>query len=214
MVPAHDSSATLSEAAPADSESHLTSEEYTRRHGRLPPIIGVASGGCFHILTPREDEVFIEDIAHHLGGIGRYTGACSNLWSVGAHCIEVSRRIEQAGGTRVEQLQGLLHDASEAYLVDIPRPIKPDIAIAGASYYEVEDIIMRCIFRALNVPWPMAPIVKEADDGMAYDEVANFFPPGFMWDRYKVTAKKSNLVSLHPLVAKELYLRRFNELAR
>jgi len=67
------------------------------------------------------------DIAHHLAHIGRYTGACSYLWSVGAHSLEVSRRIALAGGTFTAQLQGLLHDASEAYLVDIPRPIKPDV---------------------------------------------------------------------------------------
>jgi hypothetical protein len=197
---------------------HLTSAEYQRRNGRLPPIIGVAGGGCFHILDPREEEVHIEDIAHHLGAIGRYTGACAHLWSVGAHCLEVSRRIELRGGSKLEQLQGLLHDASEAYFVDIPRPIKPDIYLrteAGfETYYQVEDRIMGCIFRALGVPYPLASIVKVVDDEMAHDEVANFFPPGFMWERYSIKAAKTNLVSLHPMVARDLYLRRFTELTR
>lgn len=200
----------------AEDRRELTSPELERRDGRPPPIIGTASGGCFHVLTPIEAEVKVEDIAHHLAHIGRYTGACSVLWSVGSHCLEVSRRIERAGGSKLEQLQGLLHDASEAYLVDVPRPFKPDVSIAGASYYDVEERIMRCIFRALDVAWPMAPIVKETDDGMAYDEVANFFPPdSFIWRRYSITEKKTNLLpySCYPGFTKNAFLRRFQELS-
>lgn len=194
---------------------HLTSAEYQRRHGRLPAIIGVHSGGCFHVLDPRVEEVRLGDIAHHLAFIGRYTGACSHLWSVGAHCLVVADRILSAGGTATEALQGLLHDASEAYLVDIPRPFKPDVSIAGETYYVVEERVQAAIHQALSVPYPAAPIVKTTDDGMVHDEVANFFPPGFMWERYSINRAKNNLHAmalLRPETIAAAYVDRFETL--
>ena len=200
----------------AEDQTHLTHEEYMARDGRLPAIIGTASGGCFHVLEPRPSEVRIEDIAHHTAHIGRYTGACSVLWSVAAHCLEVSRRIRTLGGSPYAQLAGLLHDASEAYLVDIPRPFKPDVEIDGEEYYGVEHRIMEAICRHVGIPYPFPTvvnmIVKQVDDAMVYDEVANFFPPGFMWRRYSIERAKTNLVPLSPDDGKREFLRRYHEL--
>ncbi len=216
----------------SEEQAHsLTSAEYEAEHGRLPAIIGTFTGGSFHVLDPRPCEVRIEDIAHALGMIGRYTGHCRELWSVGAHCLEVAARIKDDGGSPYEQLCGLLHDASEAYLVDIPRPFKPDtyfrvgratdlrdrarLVPAYESYYQAEDRVQRAIFAAYHIPFPEATstaekVVKRVDDSIVYDEVANFFSPGFMWERYTINQPKHNLVSLVPAAAEQLYLRRFH----
>ena len=194
----------------------MTSAEFMHRDGRLPAIIGTFSGGCFHVLDPREDEVRFVDIAHHLSLICRYTGATRELWSVAAHCLEVSHRVEQRAGTFAAQLQGLLHDASEAYLVDIPRPFKPDVSIAGDSYYAVEERLMRVICRALGISQDFDPLVKYVDDGMVDDEVANFFGPGFIWDRYSITEERTNLLALakqSPLETAMRFIDRYEELS-
>lgn len=191
----------------------MTAAEHIAQEGRLPPVIGTASGGRFHVLDPRVSEVRIEDIAHHLSLICRYTGATSALWSVAAHCLEVSRRVqEHFGGSVYEQLCGLLHDASEAYLVDVPSPFKPDVVIDGELYRGVERRVQVTIFHAVGLPYREPPIVKQVDAEMIYDEVANFFSPGFMWERYAINRPKHNLMPLPPFIAKDNYLQRFTEL--
>lgn len=177
---------------------------------KLPPVIGVSSGGCFHVLDPREDEVHLRDIAHHTSQIVRYTGAVSQGWSVALHCIEVSHRIAAAGGSFVAQLQGLIHDASEAYLVDLPRPIKDN---EWPNYRDIEARIERVICAKLGVPLPFDPIVKRVDDQMVPLEVANFFPPGsFMWQRYAIMEARHDLMVISARAAEESYIMRFEEL--
>jgi hypothetical protein len=184
-----------------------TSAAIEARDGRLPPVIGVSSGGCFHPLDPRQDEIHVEDIAHHLANICRYTGATSGFWSVAAHCVEVSHRLQPYG--REVALIGLLHDASEAYLVDVPRPLKPDFAGYAAWEARLEAAISTRF--ALHYPWPA--VVKTVDSEMVYDEVANFFPAGsFMWQRYGITQRRSNLRPLYPPEGRAAFLARYLEL--
>lgn len=184
-----------------------TSAAIEARDGRLPPIIGVSSGGSFSPLDPKLEEIHIEDIAHHLSNICRYTGATSGFWSVAAHSIEVSRRLERYG--KEIALIGLLHDASEAYLVDVPRPLKPDFA----GYKEHEERLERAISDRFSLPYPWPAAVKQVDNEMVFDEVANFFPRGsFMWRRYGITRQGSDLRPLYPPEGRSRFLRRFHQL--
>lgn len=86
------------------------------------------SGGLFYPFDPSPDDVRIEDIAHALSNQCRFAGHCINFYSVAEHSVRVSRATEPLSPLgeprRLLALCGLLHDASEAYLVDIPRPIK------------------------------------------------------------------------------------------
>ena len=75
--------------------------------------------------------VAIEDIAHHLSLINRFTGATSRPYSVAEHsllCCEIAAR---AGASPVVQLAALMHDAHEAYVTDLSSPAK--IAVNGYS---------------------------------------------------------------------------------
>ena len=76
----------------------------------------------FHYLNPTEEEICIEDIAHALALTCRFGGHCSKFYSVAEHSIRVSNIVPET-----LRLQALLHDAHEAYLHDVPRPIKEDI---------------------------------------------------------------------------------------
>lgn len=67
----------------------------------------------------------------------------------------------------------LMHDASEAYLIDVPRPIKPLLV----GYKEIEDDVMTAIAAKYNFAWPLPPEVKELDHRIIADERAQNMSP-------------------------------------
>ena len=81
--------------------------------------IQVGSGGYFHFEDPRPEEVHLSDIAAALSKITRYTGHTTEFYSVAQHSVLVSKLVP-----RHLALAGLLHDATEAYIGDINRPLK------------------------------------------------------------------------------------------
>jgi len=87
------------------------------------------TGRKFWPQDPQVGDVDIRDIAHHLSLQCRFAGACRGMYSVAQHSVLVSRLC-----TPPNQLVGLLHDASEAYLQDIIRPLKR--ALAGYKTLE------------------------------------------------------------------------------
>lgn len=91
-----------------------------------------ASGTAFGLRCIAADQVRIDDIAHHLAQINRYTGACSRPYSVAEHSLLVVEILERDIGARNPTLllAGLLHDAHEAYTNDLSRPMKDVIGEA------------------------------------------------------------------------------------
>jgi len=96
-------------------------------------FITTYTGKKFHYLNPSLGEVDIIDIAHHLSLKCRFIGACKQFYSVAEHCVRVSYILSPE-----LQLSGLLHDATEAYIPDIPRPIKIHFGLRV-----VEDVIFK-----------------------------------------------------------------------
>lgn len=102
------------------------------------------SGGRFYPHDPRPSDVRIDDIAHALSNMCRFTGHCSRFYSVAQHSVLVASLVPKPF-----RLQALLHDASEAYLVDLPRPLKrlPQFA----PYLEMEERTQAVIFQAFGI---------------------------------------------------------------
>src|SRR5688572_25823546 len=99
------------------------------------------TGRKFWPVDPRSNEIFIEDIAHSLSMMCRFLGHCSKFYSVAEHCVRASWWVADRRGSYLDQLAALLHDAGEAYVVDVPRPIKPYLS----NYKELEHNIDECI---------------------------------------------------------------------
>jgi len=106
------------------------------------------SGIHAYPLDLKPEQVNINDIAHALGHQCRFSGHCDWFYSVGQHSYYVSVIIEQLGGTPMDRLCGLLHDATEAYLVDLPSPIKWQLP----EYKIAEDKAMEAICTHFNLP--------------------------------------------------------------
>lgn len=129
------------------------------------------TGGVFFPMDPRESEVHIEDIAHALSMQCRFAGHCIRFYSVAEHSVHIAWWLYRHAGA-MTALQGLLHDASEAYLVDVPRPVKPHLS----GYKDAEARVQAVIMKRFNLPIEMPRAVKEADDRIIGDELVNLKP--------------------------------------
>lgn len=135
--------------------------------------IQTAMGRQFWPMDPRPDEVFIDDIAHALSMLCRFGGHCLRFYSVAEHCVLMSRVAPAQF-----KMWALLHDATEAYLVDVPRPLKPFLL----GYGEAEDKIMRAISFRFNLHLGMPPVVKQLDRAILMDErLQNMTGTHFAW---------------------------------
>lgn len=118
-----------------------------------------------------EKDICIEDIAHHLSLICRYSGACERFYSVGQHTLHVlnivSSEIHDGGESdRITCLAALLHDASEAYTNDIIRPFKYGFKGLKELDSQITGKIMKK-FGAIGADWGL---IKKADHIMLATE--------------------------------------------
>jgi uncharacterized protein len=130
------------------------------------------SGIYFYPLAPDPERIRIEDIAHALSHQCRFSGHTRVHYSVAQHSVMVAHEVPPA-----DRLWGLLHDAAEAYMVDIPTPIKLQIP----KLIRVEDRLLRAVARRYGlpiVPGTIMPLsVKLADARVLNTEFRDLFDP-------------------------------------
>lgn len=171
------------------------------RHG---DFIQTYSGRKFWPMDPRADEIHIEDIAHALSLQCRYAGHCLRFYSVAEHSVLMAWWLFRNVGPGAA-LQGLLHDASEAYLVDVPRPVKPHLA----GYKDAEARVMAAVRERFGLP-DMPAVVKEADDRIIGDELVNLRPMD--WHAAYDDPLGVSLMYLEPEAAESKFLASFTAL--
>lgn len=140
-----------------------------------PDAIFTYSGIFIRPLAPDPRAIRIVDIAHALSQQCRWTGHTATFYSVAEHCLGVAKLV--AADNRDLALPALLHDASEAYLADLARPIKKAAGL-GEVYLEVEARLEEAIGARFNTtPEPLAhAIIKEADERMLWAEAKILLP--------------------------------------
>lgn len=94
------------------------------------------TGEVFYPLEPSVTTINIVDIAHALAMVCRFNGHTSAFYSVAEHCVRMSEQVPPEMA-----LHALLHDAAEAYVSDVARPIKPHLG----GFDEIEDNLLACI---------------------------------------------------------------------
>lgn len=161
-------------------------------------------------LQPDPDDIDIEDIAHALSNLCRFSGHVRRFYSVAQHSVLVSHFCNPA-----DALWGLLHDAPEAYLLDLPRPVKKGLRFHGNAVYDVaEDALMDCVCRKFGLDPEMPVSVRKADDVMLATEAHQLMPLDEAFLRLPQSPLRGSLHCLQPDAAKQLFLTRFSLLTR
>ena len=122
---------------------------------------------------PRPGDFMIEEIAHNLSLICRFAGSVAVAYPVSSHLVMVSDIVRNLGGTLEEQLQALLHDATESVISDIPAPLKRFLPQVKAA----EQRIWRAMAKQFKIPAKMSPLVKQADRIALITERRDLFQP-------------------------------------
>ena len=167
------------------------------------------SGVQFYPLDPRVDEIDILDIAHALSNICRFGGHCRTFYSVAEHSINCSFEAKEEF-----KLAALLHDATEAYLVDVPRPIKSSLT----NYREIEQNLAIAIaqrFTPVGAGWLDFDndAVHEVDDRMLMTEAAQLLGPHpAPWGNEALLPYDIKLGCWTPAQAKMKFIDRFTTL--
>lgn len=162
-------------------------------------------GKKFWCLDPRPEEVFLEDIAHSLSNMCRFAGHVNDFYSVSQHSVLVSENVPPE-----DALWGLLHDASEAYLVDVPRPLKiqPEMSL----YREAEARLMVAICQRFGLPIEEPESVKIADKRMVTTEKRDLLVDGPGRWKNVTTPYEFVIEPWLPEKAKAVFLKRYAEL--
>lgn len=125
------------------------------------------TGEHFDPLHPDIDLIKGEDAAHALSLICRGNGHVTTFFSVGQHCINCCKEAMERGYSDRVALACLVHDASEAYMSDVPRPLKQLLP----EYVEAEKKLLALVyehFLGSKITDEEEKMVKEIDDDMLY----------------------------------------------
>lgn len=174
------------------------------------PWLQLASGSVFPLTGPMRP-VSIGDVAASLAKTCRFAGACRTFYSVAQHSVIVSQVIQTLGGSTEQQMWGLLHDAAEFALGDIPRPTK---RLLGAQIKALEGDILRRIISGLGLSLDEpGPLVWVADEIALATERRDFMVPSpFTWE---LTAEpmESNILPMSWPHARDAFIMRFESLS-
>ena len=131
------------------------------------------TGKWFDVLKPDPELIDLRDIAAALSKLCRFGGHCRQFYSVAEHSLIASQWMSQrTNGDSTLSAWALLHDASEAYMVDIPRPVKRQLQ----EYVRLEDAIQEAIAERFSFPWPMPKEVHEVDGDLLALELRSYMP--------------------------------------
>lgn len=169
------------------------------------PWIQTYTGRRFNPTNPIVDAICIEDIAHALSMQCRFSGHCSSFYSVANHCILVSYICDSK-----DALHGLLHDSSEAYLVDIPRPIKRSGKFD--NYLAFETKMEKAIAKRFGLSDKMPASVKLADDILLATEARDLMGPLHPSWEQPADPLPFTIKPLSQAESKHLFIKRFYEL--
>lgn len=150
------------------------SDQNSRALNRTGSPISTATGRQFWPLDPRPEHVAVRDIAGALSRLCRFGGHCRSFYSVAQHSVHVAELVAEQ--VPEAALWALLHDAAEAYLLDLPRPIK--YASGMEPYREAEARVKAAIASAFCLSATMPAVVRWADQTIFATEVRDLMTNG------------------------------------
>lgn len=174
----------------------------------MKPCIMTSQGKYFNLANPSPRDVDIRVIAHALSNLCRFTGHVGEFYSVAQHSISVSYLVNPEYA-----LEGLLHDAAEAYVGDVASPLKQLLP----DYKAIEHRVEYAVRAYFNLPYEMSRAVKHADLVMLATEKRDLMPAHEASDDtwailQTVQAHPARIFPMPPMLARHSFMARFHEL--
>jgi uncharacterized protein len=164
------------------------------------------TGLQFWPTDPRVEEVEITDIAHALSLQCRFAGHCTRFYSVAQHSVIASMIVPEC-----DRLWALLHDAAEAYLVDLPRLVKRYSGM-GDLYRTIEERLKIVICARFGLDSSEPASVRAADDILLMTEKRDLMPNSPAKWRETAEPLKVHICPWTPSHAERMFLKRFRKL--
>jgi uncharacterized protein len=182
---------------------------------RAPPAPGpylqTVSGRWVNPFDPDPSQLDPGDIARALANQCRFGGHSRVFYSVAQHSVIVSRLVEERGGDTEDAFAALMHDATEAYLGDMPHPLKHRSAL-GAAFRAAEEHLERSIRDRFGIR-PEVAEIKRVDRALLATERRAFSAEDWHWPELEgVEPLDLELTAWSPDEAARAFARRYAEL--
>src|ERR687888_181496 len=175
------------------------------------PYLQTVPGRWVNPFDPDPEQLDPDDIARALANQCRFGGHCRVFYSVAQHSVIVSELVEQRGGEIEDVFAALMHDAAEAYLGDMPHPLKHRSPL-GAAFKEAEEHLERAIRERFAIKRDV-PQIKPADRALLATERRAFSAETWHWPELEgVEALDLELTAWSPDEAAQAFGERFAEL--
>lgn len=162
------------------------------------------TGRKFYPLDPQAKDIAPEDIAHALGYLCRFGGHSRYFYSVAEHCVLMSYAVSPENA-----LWALLHDATEAYVGDMIRPLKNH----QPAFREAEDEVMSVICDRFGLDYDCPDEVHDADNRILRTERESVMAVNdLIWHTDSLKPLPVSIAGWYPKLAEANYLYRLNEL--
>ena len=176
----------------------------------MAEYITTYTGQHFYPLEPEYDKIKIEDIAHSLSMLCRANGHYRYFYSVADHAIDCAAEARERCMGNYMIMLCLLHDAAEAYISDIPRPVKHDLN----GIYDIEERLADIIYIKFAGRKPTESefdAMRKIDDSMLYHEFRANMGEEL---KYGEIVSKRSFKSRNPEESEKEFLDIFNDIYR
>ena len=158
-------------------------------------------------VNPKPDDISITDIAHALSNCCRFAGHTKDFYPVAQHSVLVSLHCDQK-----DAMHGLLHDASEAYLTDLPKPVKHNSTGTLDFFRALENKLSAVIWKKYGLATIEPTSVREADRRVLATEIRDLTHFKRSIDPNENDPYEFEIIPLDPIDAKYYFLARYKEL--
>ena len=164
------------------------------------------TGKMIEMTSPDKNAICSEDIAHALSQVCRAAGHFKHFYSVAQHSINCMREAQARGFSKRVCFAALLHDASEAYLCDIPSPLKAHLE----DYKKIEARFEEAVWKKYGL-YPLSDeekmLVKKVDEAVLWYEFKMIHTIPICFEKTPILCSTPNVECLDMRAVEQMFLR-------